>query len=210
MKRSRRSSLEENEFRHSNSYHNFFQGYAEQKVPKSNGRGNKIERIYVADYYKYQETELVWYLKKIVNFVLYLIAALGVIYADTRSLQINNIFVLGIMQTLSSVPFIYLLYMLIWNVTAPRRMTIGEVKSSSTGFRRAAFSNGVWLLLVAIVEMVVKWLFIGNMSLEEWRVIALKIISSGVLFSLYIMEKKRPLEKIINESIMPNGANEIW
>ena len=73
-------------FSHSSSYHRHFQGYAEQRVPKKSGVGTRIERIYVADYYRYAETDLTWRFKKLVYVFLFAMAASAVVIADSRPL----------------------------------------------------------------------------------------------------------------------------
>lgn len=197
-------------FSHSSSYHRHFQGYAEQRVPRENGKGNRIERIYVADYYEYEETDAVWRWRKLSYIILFILTAAASVLADSRPVAINRLPVVGIVQILSFIPLIYLLYKLILQISAPRQMTIGERDASATGFRKASLIYGVAILVVAIAMMMEKWIVFQSIELSDWALIGLKLFSSVLTFLLYFMEKARKLKKVPNGTSVPSGANEIW
>lgn len=197
-------------FSHSSSYHKHFQGYAEQRIPKESGRGTRIERIYVADYYKYEETDAVWRLKKLAYIFLFAVAAAAGIAADSRPLALNSIPAVGIAQILSFIPLVYLLYELILQISAPRQMTIGERDSTTTGFQKASLIYGVYILTIAIAMPIEKWIVFQAIAWSDWAVIGLKLTSGILIFLLYFMERARKLERVPNETLVPSGANEIW
>ena len=197
-------------FSHSSSYHKHFQGYAEQRVPKESGTGTRIERIYVADYYKYEETDAVWRLKKLAYVFLFAAAAAAGIAADSRPLAMNSIPAVGIAQILSFIPLIYLLYELILQVSAPRQMTIGERDSTTTGFQKASLIFGIYILAIATAMPIEKWVISQAIEWSDWVVIGLKLTSGVLIFLLYFMERARKLERVLNETLVSSGANEIW
>ena len=197
-------------FSHSNSYHRHFQGYAEQLVPRENGGGSRIERIYAADYYKYGETDAAWRWKKLSYPVLFVLMAAVSVLADSRPAAVNRIPAVGIAQILSYIPLIYLLYKLILQVSAPRRMTIGERDSSAAGFRKAALLYAAVVLAVAIAMPVEKWIVSQIIEPLDWMVIGQKLFSGALALLLYFMEKARKLERAPNGTPVPGGANEIW
>lgn len=197
-------------FVHSNAYHRHFQGYAERLVPGKNGRGRRIERIYAADYFRYDETYAVWAGKKFAYIILFVLMAAVSLFADSRPVAMNKLPVIGAVQLLSLLPLIYMLYKLILQVSAPRLMTVGERDSSVWGFRKAAGIYGATALVVAGTMLIGKWSVSRSMGLSEWAVIGLKLFSGVLAFALYFMEKGRKLKKAPNESTAPSGANEIW
>ena len=197
-------------FSHSGSYHRHFQGYAEQLVPKENGRGSKVERIYVADYYKYEEIDAAWRWKKLSYSVLFVLTAAASALADSRPAAVNRIPAVGIAQILSYIPLIYLLYKLVLQVSAPRQMTIGERDSSAAGFRKAALVYAVVVLVVVIVMPIAAWIISQTVEPLNWAVIGMKLFSGALAFLLYFMEKARKLEQVPNGTPVPGGANEIW
>lgn len=197
-------------FSHSDAYHRHFQGYAEQRVLKENGRGNRIERTYVADYYTYEEADGVWRWKKLGYILLFVLMAAVSVLADSRPAGVNHLSVVGIAQLLSFVPLIYLLYKLILQVSAPRRMTIGERDASAAGFRKAALLCGASLLAVAAAMPAEQWIVSKSMEPSDWAVIGLKFFSGGLALLLYALEKARKLKRVPNKTEAPSGANEIW
>lgn len=197
-------------FSHSGSYHRHFQGYAEQLVPRENGRGSRIERTYVADYYKYEESDAAWRRKKLGYTVLFVLMAAVSVLADSRPASINRIPAVGIAQLLSYIPLIYLLYKLILQVSAPRRMTIGERDSSAAGFRKAALIYAAAVLAIAIAMPAETWVASQAAEPSDWAVIGLKFLSGALAFLLYFMEKARKLERVPNKTPVPGEANEIW
>lgn len=197
-------------FSHSDAYHRHFQGYAERSVPKKNGRGTRIERIYTADYYKYAETDPVWRLKKAGCMVLFAAAVTAALVADVQPLAVNRIPAIGIIQILSFLPMICLLYKLILQVSAPRLMTIGERDASATGFRKAAVFCGVSVLMIATAMPVVKWNVFRSLGLSDWAAVGSEFFSGVLFLLLYFFEKTRKLEKVPNKTPVPSGANEIW
>ena len=194
-------------FSHSGAYHRHFQGYAEQRVPRENGRGYRIERVYLADFYRYAETDAVWRGKKLLYAALFLAAAGAVILAGTRPAAVNRISAVGAAQILAFLPMIWLLYQLVLQVTAPRRMTVGERDSASGGFRKAAFVSGLYLMAVAVVMPVADRV---PLEVGDWAVIGLTLLGSGLTLLLGFLEKGRKQERVANEKTAPVGANEIW
>lgn len=197
-------------FSHSNAYHRHFQGYAERLIPRKNGRGNRIERIYAADYIRYDETDTVWRRKKFAYIVLFALMAAASLFADSRPAAINRLPVAGILQLLSLIPLIYMLYKLILQVSAPRRMTAGERDSSVSGFRKASGIYGAAVLAVAAAMLIGKWIEFRAIEMSEWAVLGCKLLSGALAFLLYFMEKARKLERVPNEVSVPGEANEIW
>ena len=197
-------------FSHSSSYHQHFQGYAEQRVPRENGKGTRIERIYVASYYQYEETDTVWRWKKFSYIILFILTAAVSVLADTRPMAINRLPVVGIVQILSFIPLIYLLYKLILQVSAPRQMTIGERDSSATGFRKATLIYGATILVIVIAMVIEKRIVFQTIELSDWVLIGLKLFSGALTFLLYFMERIRKLERVPNGTSVPSGSNEIW
>lgn len=194
-------------FSHSGAYHRHFQGYAEQRVPRENGKGTRIERVYIADYYRYAETDAVWRGKKLLYAVLFLAAAGAVILAGSRPAAVNRIPAVGVAQILSFLPMIWLLYQLVLQVTAPRRMTVGERDSASGGFRKAAFVSGLYLMAVTVMMPAADR---APLEVGDWAVIGLTLLGSGLTLLLGFLEKRRKQEKVPNEKTAPVGANEIW
>ena len=194
-------------FSHSGAYHRHFQGYAERRVPSKNGRGTRIERVYIADFYRYAETDAVWRGKKLLYAIIFFAAAGAVILAGSRPAAVNRVPAVGAAQILAFLPMIWLLYQLVLQVTAPRRMTIGERDAAAGGFRKAALVSGLYLMAVAVMMPLAEH---GPLYDGDWAVIGLTLLGGGLTLLLGFLEKGRKQEKVPNEKTAPAGANEIW
>lgn len=197
-------------FSHSRSYHRHFQGYAEQRTPGKNGNRTKIERIYVADYYRYAETDARWRLRKIMYVFLSALMFMCSVAADSQPAAINHLPAAGIVQVLSFIPIIYFLYRLILQVSAPRQMTIGQREASSDGFQNAALICTCVLLLAAVVMPTEKWIVYRSLDGTDLGITGLKLLSMITAAALYFTERARKISRVPNETIAPAGANEIW
>lgn len=196
-------------FSHSNSYHRHFQGYAERRVPRENGKGTRIERVYVANWFRYAETDAVWKGKKVLHSVLFLLTAAAAVFADTRPTTINRLPMIGIVQILSYLPMLYLLYRLILQASAPRNMTIGE-RDTAKGFRTAALILAIVLAAVAVILPIGQTIISGAPAQSDRVATGFKIFSAALAFLIYYTEKVRRIEEAPNENEAPGDANEIW
>lgn len=195
---------------HSTSYHSFFQGYSERRVPKQNGKGYRIERIYTADYCKYQETDHLWKFKKVYYLLVLAGAIVSLIAGGTSYSRLNSMKVIGIAQMLEWIPVVYLTYSMIFQLQAPRLMTIGDYRASSAKLKWGALITTIYLFIV-FLAMVFGTLFSGN-TLERSDVTALfgELAGAGFSFLIFQMEHRREIEWIKNSVQVPDDANEIW
>ena len=198
-----------NPFSHSHAYHSYFQGYAEQRVPRENGKGTRIQRIYVADYYRYEEPDQVWRRRKLVCAGACAAAAACVLYADSRPVAMNRISAIGVAQMLTVAAMVYLLYHLVLRLAVPRVMTIGQ-RDETERFSQAAMLCGIGVLVVSAVMPAASMIAGNAVNLTGWVFVGLRAIGGALLVLLAFKEKHRTLTRIPNENQTPTGANEIW
>lgn len=197
-------------FTHSSAYHRHFQGYAEWQTPREKGKGYRIQRIYVANFYCYGESDDLWRWKKLGFAGLFVLMAAASLFADTYPAEVNYIPAVGALQMLSIIPLVWLMYKLILQLTAPRKMTIGERGSTADGFRKAALVCAWVLLGIAAVMPIGQWLMYRSLETADWMAAGWKLVSAGLAFGLYFAERRRTIESLPNPAVAPTGANEIW
>ena len=88
---SSRDSEWEGVISHSTLYHRVFEGYSERQVPKENGKGMRIERIYVGNHFIRQGTAKAFVLTRLLYVVLYLIAVGCAITAFAQPTGYNSV-----------------------------------------------------------------------------------------------------------------------
>lgn len=197
-------------FSHSGSYHRHFQGWAERKVPREDGKGTRIERVYVADYSRYEESDAAWKSKKLILLVLFLLTAALSVLADTREALVNHIPAIGIAQILSFLPMIYFLYRLILQLAAPRNMTIGQRDGAVNAFRKASLLYAAVLSALTVAMPIAAIFTMKSITGADWMATGLKLLSAAAAFLLFFTEKRRKLIRVPNGNTAPHEANEIW
>ncbi len=195
---------------HSTAYHRFFLGYSEHRVPRQNGRGYRIERIYTADYCRYEEPDGEWKRKKIYGFLAILVTAAVLIVGGISTSQLNRIKLIGVMQMLEWLPFSYLAYCMILQIGLPRRMTMGDYLASRVKLKRGALFLAIYLGAVFLLMAAVK--ISSGAEWESSDAAALLGEALGAVFSflIFLMEDRRKIKWIKNDTPVPEDANEIW
>jgi hypothetical protein len=117
-------------FHHSTYYHRFFENYSEAMVPKKNGKGNRIIRMYTGYYYRRACSDLNWVLTKFAYIVLYLIGASAYICAFGSPLAGNFNECAALPGLLSAVAMLLLLANIISCTFENRTMTIYGYRTS--------------------------------------------------------------------------------
>lgn len=193
----------------SKAYHRFFEGYSEVVVPKSNGKGTKIERIYTADYYRQDLPKRKRLLIRIFFVIVFLSAGTLFISSSIQPLPINSTWYIVIFQAFS-------LGFLLWSVIAlftylfsPKDLTIAEYRNSSLHLKRATLGAAISLLLTAIASLV----FIILTPMENYIPIVFciskNLLAGFLIFGIHIIEKNIKYLTIPNEKKLPDDHYEI-
>ena len=196
-------------FKHSRAYHKYFKGYAERRVPKSNGKGYKIERTYIGEYYRYGETDGIWILKKVLYGIIFAAAVACIIVAGVLHSEINFYKVVSAGQAVTVVATLYLLYRLILNLSAKRLMTIGNYEVSVLSLKTAALISAICCFAVTVLMFLYKLIATRTLTGVDWSVLGLETIGGILFLSIFITERLRSVKAVENSAEMPEDANEI-
>lgn len=118
-------------FHHSTSYHDFFEGYAEARVPNRNGKGSHIERVYVGEYYRQNVSDGKRAALRLIYVGFYLLSAALFAYGMQQRVPSNSSLCVAAPGLLSSLAYVLMLPVLLSYVTQPRNMTVWGYRSSS-------------------------------------------------------------------------------
>lgn len=195
---------------HSHAYHAYFRGYSEWKVPRKNGKGYRIERLYTADYHKYAETDLMWRGKKLYYLTAYL-AAVGIyIIGASQASALNSTMPIGIAEVLSLLSLAYLGYSLVFQLLAKRHMTEGEYLSASIHLKWGALVSACLAAFVSVLMLILQCFTGFHWDINDISAFGSLLGTAFVCFILYQMEAMRSTERIKNNNVTPKDANEIW
>lgn len=193
--------------RHSKAYHRFFEGYSEITVPKPDGKGYKIQRIYTGDYYRQDLTDG----QRILLSVLYVALFLGTAYLFVSSailpLASNSTWYVALPQAVS-LPFLFWIVIAFFSyLPAGRDMTINGYRSSSLALKKATLGAAVSLGIAAFATLVFLLLNPSDEPLVE-LLCAVKYSTGGLLaLSMNRIEKRVNYLIIPSQNTLPADGN---
>ena len=203
------SDLDSQPFKHSRAYHKYFKGYAERRVPKPGGKGYKIERKYIGEYYRYDETDKMWIIKKVLYGIIFLAAVACIIVAGVLRSEINSFKVISAGQAVSVVVVLYMLYRLVLNLSAKRLMTIGNYEVSVPSLKKAALICAICCFTITLVMFLYKLIATKTLTGVDWLVLVLEALGGVLFLTIFIIERLRTFETVENSEQMHEDANEI-
>lgn len=183
---------------HSKAYHRFFEGYSEISVPNSNGKGNRIQRIYTGNYYRQDLTKSQRILLRVLYVALFLCVAYLFVSSAILPLASNSTWYVVLPQVIS-IPFLFWIVISFFSyLPAERDMTINGYRSSSLALQKATLISAVSLGFSAC-SMLVFMLLNRSDVLSVELICAVKYFVGGLIaLSLNRVEKK------INYIIIPS------
>ncbi len=193
----------------SKAYHRFFEGYSEITVPKPNGKGYTIQRIYTGDYHRQDLTKS----QRIWLRVLYVVLFLGAAYLFVSSailpLVSNATWYVALSQAIS-IPLLFWVMIVFYSyLPAKQDLTIHEYRSSSLALQKATFGSAVSLGIAALATLIFVLLNLPDGPLTE-LICAVKYIAGGLLvYSINLIEKGLNYLIIPSQNIPPPDAMEI-
>jgi hypothetical protein len=194
---------------HSNAYHRFFEWYSEITVPKANGKGYRIQRIYTGNYYRQDLSTG----QRILLRGLYVALFLGVAYLFVSSaslpLPANSTWYVVLSQVVS-VPFLFwILIAFLSYLPAERDLTIAEYRNSSPALQKATLGSAASLGLAAVAMLVFLLLNPSNKPLVE-LLCAVKYLAGGLIaLSMNLVERKVVYSIVPSQNQLPETGVEI-
>jgi len=139
---------------HSKAYHRHFEGYSEITVPKRNGKGTRIQRIYTGNYFRQDLTER----QRILIRVLYVAFFLCVAFLYTSSailpLTINSTWYVVLPEAVSLIFLFWILIAFFSYLPAERDMTIEGYRSSSLSLLKATMGCTICLGITTLATLI--------------------------------------------------------
>jgi hypothetical protein len=195
--------------RHSKAYHRHFEGYSEINVPKPNGKGTRIQRIYTGNCFRQDLTarQRIWI--RVLYVALFLCIAFLYTSSAILPLRINSTWYVVLSQAVS-LPFLFWILVALFSyLPAERDMKIADHRSSSLYLLKAARGSAICLGITALTTLV---FIILNPSGESSRAMlcAGKYIVAGLIaLAMYRIERKVSYLTIPNQHVPPDNSFEI-
>jgi hypothetical protein len=175
---------------HSKTYHRFFKGYSEISVPRSNGKGYKIQRTYTGDYYRQDLTKGKRILLRGVYVALFLSIAFLFVSTAILPLASNSTWYVVLMQVVS-IPFLFWILIAFFSyLPAGRDMTIHTYRSASPALQKATLYSAISLGALAVATLVFMFLNPQAKSLAQLLSVGKYIAVGLIALAMNQIEKK--------------------
>lgn len=192
---------------HRASYHRHFEGYSEYEVVDEKGY-TRIRRVYTGMYYTHPLEKRRRILLKAVFSVLWLVAVVLFVLGAMQSGAGNNRWYVSIWQVGDVVGLAWALFGLFNYLTVPRKMTIGDWRSSSQKLKHGSLFAAVFLWVTAI--MILLDLILSAVNTGMHMLCAVCFLFSGIcMIAEWFFENKIVYKQTASEETAPDYAARI-
>ncbi len=192
-------SREDSAYTHSRHYHAYYEGYVEKKVWDRGKKRERIERVYVGDYYCRGLDKRGRMKRDAIYFLLFFasLAAFALGGAQRLAVTVKYVYLPAFPALLN---YTVLLWALVNYAAAPERMTAWEYKSGSRRVKRFSLAGAVCTAAQAAALAVFIALFpkCGG-PIAKAAAVGANIASALCLLLLYSQEKQLRYAEIKND-----------
>lgn len=192
---------------HRAAYHRHFEGYSEYEVVDEKGY-TRIQRVYTGMYYIHPLEKRQRILLKVVFVALWLVAVALFVLGAMQPGTGNNRWYVSIWQVGDVVGLAWALFGLFNYLTVPRKMTIGDWRSSSQKLKHGSLFAAVFLWVTAI--MILLDLILSAVNVGMHLLCAVCFLFSGLcMIAEWFLENKIVYKQMASEATAPNHAAHI-
>jgi hypothetical protein len=159
-------------------------------VPKLNGKGTRIQRIYTGDHFRQDLTEYQRILIRVLYVTLFL--CIVVLFASSAilPLTINSVWYVVLPQAVS-LPFLFWMLIALFSyLPAKRDLKIVDYRSSSLYLQKAAMGSAVCLSITMLDTLVFIMLNTSDKSLHEGLCAAKYTVAGLIALTMNRIERK--------------------
>lgn len=203
------NDVPETGFRHSDSYHRYFRGYTEIRVPKADGRF-QIQRYYTQPWIVSTASDRDHIGKRV--WMLLLLAASWAAYVWSMCLPLgsNRWWITAIPGLISAIMLVLLSAVTVGYLCARRKMTLWEYASTAQRLKRISAITGGCMAMTVPAKLVFLLRYGGDAPSELLSSVA-ALAAALAAAGMYLLERKTVYTTIPNDTVLPEGeAHEIW
>jgi hypothetical protein len=191
------------------SYERYFEDYDAYRIPKKNRKGFKVIRVYHGIYYSLDNRSLT-YFRKIVFFLLWLLAAVVLAFSTSRDFARS-------LPVWAGVPVVFCVFALLVMLYAVFNYEIAGCKMTANEFR-SAHEPLIWTSIVSFISIEATaflWLVLGLICQNGSGVITQMVSElllaavGGGLFWIYYVESHTVYSEQESTDLPPEGASKI-
>lgn len=175
---------------HSTFYHDHFEGYQEYCVPRKNGRGQRLMRVYVGEYYRHTLDAPHQVLLKLLYIVLFLSSAWACLTGGTLPVASNRVWYVNLPQALALPCLFWVFLGLLIYVPAIRPMKKWTYRFASKSLRTGTIVGGSVLLAVAMAHVAFFCAHTENYGSQALQSPILSLLAGLSILAIGLIERR--------------------
>jgi len=194
---------------HSKAYHRHFEGYSEVIVPKPDGKGTRIQRIYTGDYYRQDLPRRQRILIRLLYVALFLSIAFLYMSSASAPLAINSTWYVVLAQAVSLPFLVWILIALFFYLPAEQDMKIADYRGSSRALLKATKGSAICLGITVVAALAFIALNPSDALLRHLLCAGEYLFAGLIALAMHRTERKVRYSTIPNDTLPPEGSCEI-
>ena len=178
------------QFRGSRAYQKFFEDYEEVTVPKKNGKGSRIRRIYAGEYYRKDCSDSRWIADKIIYLLLAVCSIIFFALAAYPNDPANRAWFVAVGQALTMAVYFRLLIALCSYLVSARNMTVSGWKRACRPLVRTTQLLTVLILLTDVISVIYYLIFRSDFSPAVVKGFFFYLVSAALAGTLCLLETR--------------------
>ena len=184
-------------------YLNYFDGYTNFEVPKKNGKGKKIVRVYTDSYYSHDMSDQDWIRQKVV-FAVFSIAALALfIFASLQNCSANTWKVSVLFSGISMLCLLFLITWVVYFIFTGRKLTKYNKRRIHDGILRWGLYAVLGLIGSTVARLVHAFFIADSGYLTEIIGGIAYLFAVVAVLVIYRMEDSTVYEEVYNDFEVP-------
>ena len=186
-------------FSRESRFNRYFEGYEKQTVYDENGR-EKTKMVYVLDYYRPRLSEKAFTGRKVLNVVLFLIAAGAQVFSGIRTdIPMNMSKVMGFAECLGILAMILVAIYICSHLSAPYNM---EIRSYRNAHDKLILMSmiGACILGAVFLAAVVMMIIFSSFSFLSFVWAFMYLLAAVCILAICLLEKRTEYDRIAHNS----------
>lgn len=193
---------------HSRSYHRYFKGYTEVKKRGTDGKV-RLERVYTGLYHIQDLPPKERLLLRAAYVLLLIFALLLFLAGAAQNVGSNRTWYVAAGEAVSVAGIFWIGCALVNYLTAPRRLTDHEYRTTSGSIRRAGLTAACGLFTAFVLTVIYTLTHLETFDTTEIWCAASLLLSSALCALLREVERRVPYTEEYSDEIIPEGGIEI-
>lgn len=191
---------------HSVSYHKHFEGYVEYYIPKKNGKGRKLQHVYIGEYYHQELTLLQRRLLCFIYIMLFIGGVSACLWGGSISVESNQVWYVNLPEALALPCIFWTFLALLTYLKATRTMKKGSYQFAVRGIRMGTLCSCLCMMFSMLASVVYAFLHGNYYDPQALFSIGLLFASGVEMLTMHLIERRITYTLVENSVPLPPGS----